>query len=150
HLRRSAFGLLMVALMGGSAAAQQTAPDPLRVIHIASNGNAAPQRLSLPINKGIVIELDRDAREVFAANPALVDVVVRAPRRIFVMAQKPGQTNLIMLDGEGKQIASVEIDVGTDVANLNEKIARELPGTRVSAQAINDRIVLSGSVNTVA
>ena len=158
HLRRSAFGLLMVALMGGSAVAQQSAPgsEALRVIHIASNANAAPQRIFLPRSKGVVLELDRDAREVFAADPSVVDVVVRAPRRIYVMAHAvgvdkflPGQTNVIMLDAEGKQIASVEIDVGTDAATLTEKIARELPGTSVKAQAVNGDVVLSGSVNDV-
>jgi len=60
-----------------------------------------------------------------------------------------GQTNVIMLDAEGKQIASVEIDVGADVATLTEKIARELPGTNVKAQAVNGDVVLSGSVNDV-
>jgi pilus assembly protein CpaC len=160
NLRRTAFGLLVLALMGGPALAQQSASgsDELRVIHIASNANSAPQRIFLPRNKGVVIELDRDAREVFAANPNILDVVVRAPRRIYVMARDVrrddksatfGQTNVIMLDAEGKQIASVEIDVGVDVATLNEKIARELPGTSVRAQAINGDLVLSGSVNDV-
>jgi len=160
HLRRTALSLLIVALMGGPAVAQQGVPDSeaLRVIHIASNGSSTPQRISLPRNKGVVIELDRDAREVFAANPNIVDVVVRAPRRIYVMARdvRPddktatfGQTNVIMLDAEGKQIASVEIDVGTDAATLTEKIARELPGTSVKAQAVNGDVVLSGSVNDV-
>jgi Flp pilus assembly secretin CpaC len=30
----------------------------------------------LPLNKAIIIELDRDARDVFVANPTIVDAVV--------------------------------------------------------------------------
>jgi pilus assembly protein CpaC len=151
NLRRTAMGLVIAALIAGPALAQESAPakDESLVIHIASNAKAAPQHLSLSRSKGIVLETDRDVREVFAANPAIVDVVVHAPRRIYVMGLGAGQTNLIMLDAEGKQIASVDIDVAVDVATLNEKIARELPGTRVKALAVNDSIVLSGSVNSV-
>jgi pilus assembly protein CpaC len=148
---RVAAGILVAALAVGPVTAQQNAPNgqEMRVVHIAANSTSASQHVSLPRGKGFVIELDRDAREVFAANPNLVDVVVRAPRRIFVMAKDlNGQTNLIMLDGVGNQIASIEIDVGGDVATLNEKLARELPGTSVRAQALNDSVVLSGSVNS--
>lgn len=152
NLGRMAAGILVAALVAGPVTAQQSPPNgqDMRVIHIAANSKSAPEHLFLSRGKGVVIELDRDAREVFAANPGLVDVVVRSPRRIFVMALAgTGQTNVIMLDNEGNQISSVEIDVGGDVANLNEKLARELPGTSVKAQALNDSVVLSGSVNNV-
>jgi pilus assembly protein CpaC len=142
----------MAGLVAGPVAAQQSTADSQqpRVIHIASDANAAPHHLSLSRSKGIVIELDRDAREVFAANPNLVDVVVRAPRRIYVMAHElAGQTNLIMLDAEGNQIATVEIDVEADVANLIDQIARAMPGTKVKAQTVNGNVVLSGSVSNV-
>jgi pilus assembly protein CpaC len=149
-LRRTAVGLVMVVLAAGPVAAQQPASnnDESRIIRLAAN-NSTPQHLDLAVNKAAVIELDRDARDVLVANPAIADAVVRTPRRIFVMSLKVGQTNVIFLDGQGKQIGTLELNVGSDVTSLNGQIARELPDARVKAQSLNDNVVLSGSVNSV-
>src|SRR6185503_21188977 len=107
-LRRiAAMGLLTVAMatVSGSVAAQDNAVPPLNsssVIKLVANPSAAPQRISLPLNKAIVVDLDTDARDVVVANPEIVDAVVRTPRRIFIMALKIGQTNAIFLDGQGR------------------------------------------------
>ncbi len=153
NLHRKAAGVFAVLAIAASVPvlAQQApqASDESRVIRIVSTGNSSPQHISLALNKAAVIELDRDARDVFVANPAIADAVVRTPRRIFVMALKIGQTNVIFLDAQGKQIVSLEINIGSDVTNLNDQIARDIPGAKVRAQSLNDNVVLSGSVNNV-
>jgi len=135
----------------GSALAQNAAPgvDESRIIRISASTANTPQHLTLAVNKAAVIELDRDARDVFVANPLIADAVVRTPRRIFVMSLKIGATNAIFLDAQGRQIATVEIVVGSDVSDLNDQITHELPEAKVRAQALNDNVVLSGSVNNV-
>jgi pilus assembly protein CpaC len=151
-LRHSSAGVFAVAMVAiGATASAQPAPVPeeSRIIHIAASATAAPQHISLAINKAAVIELDRDARDVFVANPTIADAVVRTPRRIFIMSLKIGQTNAIFMDAQGKQIASLEINVGSDVLNLNDQIAHEMPGTKVNAQSLNDNVVLSGTVANV-
>jgi pilus assembly protein CpaC len=151
--RRTSAGVLAVAVVaiGASALAQETVPvtDESHVIHIIASTSTAPQHISLALNKAVVIELDRDARDVLIANPQIADAVVRTPRRIFVMAMKIGQTNAMFMDAQGKQIAALEIAVGSDVANLNDQIAHELPDAKVKAQSLNDNIVLSGSVSNI-
>src|SRR5579871_6697183 len=151
NLRRTALGLLFTALAVGPVAGQQGAPnqESSRVVHVAFTGNPAPQHLLLPLDKGVVIETERDVRDVYAASPGIVDAVVRDPRHVFLMSQKLGQTNVILLDAQGKQVTTVELNIVPDVAVLNDQIAREMPGTRVRAEALNDSIVLSGSVNNI-
>ena len=124
------------------------ASDESRILHLTAATAAKPQHVSLALNKAMVVELDQDARDVVVANPQIADAVVRTPRRIFLMALKVGQTNAIFLDTQGRQIATVEVVVGSDVSSLNEQLARELPGTKVQAQALNDNVVLSGFVAT--
>ena len=154
-LRRTAIGLLLTVLAAGPLMAQQSAPatQETRMVHIAANASAAPHHVLLPLDKGLVIETERDVRDVYAASPGIVDAVVRDPRHIFIHSTLKvgvsGQTNVILLDAQGKQIASVEVSVVPDVAVLNEQIARELPGTKVRAEALHDTIVLSGSVNSI-
>jgi pilus assembly protein CpaC len=136
--------------LGSSALAQGASPpEESRIVRVSASTEAAPHHLSLALNKAAVIELDRDARDVLVANPLIADAVVRTPRRIFIMSLKVGQTNAIFLDAQGRQIATVEIVVGSDVTDLNDQLVRQLPGTTVKAAALNDNIVLSGSVNTV-
>jgi pilus assembly protein CpaC len=120
-----------------------------RIIKITASPDAVPQHLSLALNKAAIVELDRDARDVFVANPTIVDAVVRSPRRIFMMSLKIGQTNAIFLDAAGRHIATLEIDVGSDVADLNAQLSRNMPGAKVHADALNDNIVLSGTVSSV-
>jgi pilus assembly protein CpaC len=157
-LRVAATGILLAAIMaaGTPTAAQNTvasasapAAGGARIIKIAAAPNAAPQRISLPLNNAVIVDLDTDARDVFVANPQVVDAVVRTPRRIFLMSLKLGQTTAIFMDSQGRQIGTLDIDVGNDVTNLNSQLASNLPQAKVKAEALNDNVVLSGTVNTV-
>jgi pilus assembly protein CpaC len=132
-----------------SLAPQNQAVSETRIIKVSASPDGAPQHLALALNKAVVVELDSDARDVFVANPQIVDAVVRTPRRIFLMSLKIGQTNAIFLDGAGKHIATLEIDVGSDVADLNAQLARQMPDAKVHAEALNDNIVLTGQVASV-
>jgi pilus assembly protein CpaC len=149
---RSAVSLLALAAIATPAASAQDAArsgEVSRIIHISANAPATPQQLTLGLNKAVVIELERDARDVFVANPTIADAVVRTPRRIFLMSLKIGQTNAIFLDASGRQIAAIEIVVGADVDDLSAQIASQIPDGKVRVQALNDNVILSGSVNNV-
>ena len=151
--RIAAAALLTVAMttVASSVGAQDSAaPISATLIKISAATNETPQKLSLAVNKGAVIEFDRDVRDVFAASPGIADVVVRTPRRIFVTALKVGSTNLILLDGDGARIGTLELTISADVTDLNAKIADQLPGSRVKAEALNDSIVLGGTVSSVS
>jgi len=153
--RVAAAALLTVAMTAvassvGAQDAGPAAPISATLVKISTATNETPQKLALAVNKGAVIEFDRDVRDVFAASPGIVDVVVRTPRRIFITALKPGTTNLILLDSDGARIGTLELTVGADVANLNAQIASQLPGTNVKAEALNDSILLGGTVSSAA
>ena len=150
--RIAAMGLLTVAMatVSGPAAAQNNAVPPVAsssVIKLVAN-SSAPQRVSLAIDKAAIIELDADARDVLVANPDIVDAIVRTPRRIFIMALKIGQTNAIFLDAQGKQIGTLEVVVGSNVADLNDQLSRQLKGARIRAESLNDNVVLNGTVTS--
>jgi pilus assembly protein CpaC len=119
-----------------------------RVVTISTRGASNHQRLVLPLDKAAVVQLDQDARDVLVSNPDLVDAVVRTPRRIFLLANKVGQTNAFFFDGEGKQILTIDIRVERDVTDLSNMIKNSLPNSSVQVQAINDNVVLTGSVSS--
>ncbi len=132
-----------------ASASAQAAPDQSRVIRISA-ANSEPQHLILPLDKAAIVELDTNASDVLVSNPQVVDAVVRSPRRIFVLALKVGQTNAFFFDGSGHQIASLDIRVERDVAVLDDTIVRHMPNSSVKVEALNDNIVLDGTVTSAS
>ncbi len=119
-----------------------------RVVTISTRDGATHQRLVLSLDKAAVVQLDQDARDVMVSNPDLVDAVVRTPRRIFLLATKVGQTNAFFYDAAGKQILSLDIRVEKDVTDLASMIKAAMPNSAVQVQAMNDNVVLTGSVSS--
>ena len=113
-----------------------------------STRNGATQRLTLSLDKAAVVQLDADARDVLVSNPDMVDAVVRTPRRIFLLATKVGQTNAFFFDAEGRQILSLDIRVERDVNDLGSLMRMSLPNAAINVQAMNDNVILTGSVNS--
>ena len=117
-----------------------------KVMTISTRDSAGHQRLTLSLNKAAVVQLDQDARDVMVSNPEMVDAVVRTPRRIFLLANKVGQTNAMFFDAQGKQILSLDIRVEKDTVDLSGLMRASLPNSSIQVQALNDNVVLTGSV----
>jgi pilus assembly protein CpaC len=118
------------------------------VVRLASNAGGSPRHMTINLNKGVVVELDRDARDVYVSNPAIVDAVVRTPRRIFVMSLKVGQANVIFLDAAGRQIANLDVSVEPDVRSLGSSLVRHLPDSGARAAAVGESVVVGGNVRS--
>ena len=73
---------------------------------------------------------------------------MRTPRRIFLLATKVGQTNAFFFDAQGKQILSLDIRVEKDVVDLGSLMKAAMPNSAIQVQALNDNVVLTGSVSS--
>ena len=104
------------------------------------------RRLDLSIGRSIVIDLPRDAKEVFVANPAVANAVVRSARKIFLIGVANGGTSVMAMDAEGRQIAAFEVNVGRDLNPLRQTLRRVLPNARIDVQPAGDSILLTGTV----
>jgi pilus assembly protein CpaC len=146
-----AAALIAAAALTAPAGARQ-APTPVengsRVITVATRADApVTQRITLALNKAAIVQLDTDARDVLVSSPDIVDAVVRTPRRIFLLAQKTGQTNAFFFDAAGRQILSIDIRVERDVTDLSNMIHADVADSNIHVAAMNDNIVLTGSVS---
>jgi pilus assembly protein CpaC len=145
-----AFAVVALAAMLSPAAARHATPpdeNNSRVITVTTReGAPVSQRITLGLDKAAIVQLDTDARDVLVSNPDIVDAVVRTPRRIFLLAQKIGQTNAFFFDAAGRQILSVDIRVERDVTDLSAMIRNDIADSNVKVAAMNDNIVLTGSV----
>lgn len=111
-----------------------------------SAGVSGSRFLALGIGRSTVVDLPADAKDVLVANPAIANAVVRSARRAYLIGVAPGQTNIIFFDGEGRQIAAYDIEVGRDASGVREALRRVIPNSSIRVDAVNDSVVLSGEV----
>jgi pilus assembly protein CpaC len=144
--------LLGASLFAALPAAAATVPSPAdeasaRVIQVDTKpGTPAHQAIKLGVGKSAVVELDTETHDVLVSSPDVVDAVVRSPKRVFLLGQKTGQTNAFFFDTSGHQILSLDIRVEKDVTDLAALMKANLPNSAIKVAAMNDNIVLSGTV----
>jgi pilus assembly protein CpaC len=132
--------------VGGAPVAIDRSSSGAPVVTIGPDEHATARRLDLSIGKSIIVDLPRDAKEVFVANPKVANAVVRSTRKIFVIGMENGATSIFVLDAEGRQIATLEISVGRDLNVLQQTLRTSLPGAQIQVRPAGDSILLTGAV----
>ena len=143
-------GLASLSLLSGvmSPAAAQIGSG---TVSIDVGGESEVSRsLVLPVNKAAIVELPRAAADVLVSQPSVVDAVVRSPRRVYLLGLEVGQTNAFFFDAQNRQILNLEIQVEQDTDALSDLMRRLMPDSRVEVEALNDNIVLRGTVQSPA
>ncbi len=138
----SALAVALPARSGGTDFNEET-PTTLRV---SSANPSVPQKLNLGIGKSIVVELPRDAKEVFVANPKVANAVVRSTRKVFLIAIGDGATSVFVMDAQGAQIANLEILVGRDMNKLRRTLKIAMPNSAISVTSVENTVILTGEV----
>jgi len=147
--RGAAIAALAVGLAAGSSPAlAQHGAYPVRVD--TGGTSQTSKRIVLPLNKAAIVELPRPAADVLVSQPSVVDAVVRSPRRVYLLGQSVGTSNAFFFDSEGRQILNLEIQVERDLNVLADLFTRLMPNARISAEAVNDNVVLRGSVQNAS
>ncbi|WP_306227981.1 type II and III secretion system protein family protein [Bosea beijingensis] len=137
---------LALALAAGNASAQTTGSGPAPVLNVGSSENAISRKLDLSIGRSLIVELPRDAKEVFVANPKVANAVVRTARKLFVIGIADGNTSMFVMDGDGQQITALDINVGRDLNVLRQTLRTALPNSLIEIKPAGDSILLVGTV----
>ena len=106
------------------------------------------QSLNLPRGRSAAIDLPVDARDVIISNPAVAEAMLHSPRRITVIGMAPGETDAIFLDAAGRPILNLSIRVDAGVHALSDTLARLAPGANVRVEAVNESLILTGTVSS--
>ncbi len=135
-------------LHAGAAHAQTRTPASAAQMDSGGQitGTPSMQRINMGVGKSVIVDLPRDAAEIFVGNPKIVNAVVRSARRLYVIGAAAGQTTIFAMDGNGQTISTVEINIGRDVGELMRILRMALPDSDVLARTVEDTIILSGSV----
>ncbi len=119
--------------------------EPLAVNHVSAELGRATH-IQMGAGKTVLVDLPRDAAEIVVGNPAVVNAVVRTPRKIYLMGAGLGQTTVFALDSQGQRFADFEISVGRDVGELTPLLRAAIPNSEITVRTVSDTIILTGSV----
>jgi len=116
------------------------------VIRLADADAASARKIDLGLGKSLIVELPRDAKEVFVANPGVANAVVRGTRKVFVIASGVGQTSIFFMDAAGGQIGAIDINVQRDTSPIKAAIEAAMPGAQIEVRQLNEGLMLTGTV----
>ncbi len=110
--------------------------------------NADDKVLSLDLDSGTLVRLEKQASAVFVSNPEIADVQIKTPTLIYIFGKSAGETNLFAVDENENILISRRIVVNYNITRLRETLKKLLPGKSIEVTSMDGGIVLSGDVNT--
>ena len=78
-------------------------------------GSAVAETLTVTLDKTTVLRPAKDVSIVMVGNPDIADVSVESARLVFVIGLTVGETNLLLLNRKGREIASYDIVVAPEL-----------------------------------
>lgn len=115
--------------------------------------------LTVEVNKGEMVRLERPISAVVVADPEVADVQVMSPKLLFVHGKKIGETNIIAVDNADTTVFSAIIEVTHNIRKLQETIRNISPDADISFRTVDGGLVMEGyapstadsdSINSVA
>jgi pilus assembly protein CpaC len=113
----------------------------------AGHAQRVPQPLELGVGQGITMPLPAAAGSAVVARPEVADAHMPAPRSLFLFGKAPGRSTVQALGPGGRVLASYDVTVVPDVAQLRADLAA-MPGARASLAG--GGILLEGEVPSPA
>src|SRR5262249_46790597 len=77
------------------------------------------KEVKIYISSGKLIQLETPAATMFVADPAIADIQLPAPDRVFIYGKKPGRTTFYALRADGTQSDSFNVVVTYNIDDLN-------------------------------
>ncbi|HKH68387.1 MAG TPA: pilus assembly protein N-terminal domain-containing protein, partial [Reyranella sp.] len=120
------------------------------VVQVGAGDQVTARQVDISIGRSIIVDLPRDAKEVFVANPKIANAVVRSTRKVFLIGMENGATSVFVMDADGRQIAALEVIVGRDLNALRQTLRTAMPSAPIEVRAAGDSILLTGLVASAA
>ena len=141
---------LALCLHGEASAQGRARPvlAPAPVVDVSPAESTASRKIDLTLGRSVIVDLPRDAKEVFVANPKVANAVVRSTRKVFVIGMENGATSIFIMDAEGRQITALDVTVARDLNVLRQTLLQSIPGGKFDVRAAGDSVLLTGSVNS--
>ncbi|MEJ0010832.1 MAG: type II and III secretion system protein family protein [Alphaproteobacteria bacterium] len=141
--RARSLALALVLLFAAAPALAAT-----KDFYSALGGSRDGDLVTVEVNKGAPLHLPAAAASVAIANPAIADVQVVSPRLLFINGKLPGETSLIVVDGQDNVILEGNILVTHNLSRLQRAASDMVPGSHIVASSTDNAIILKGTLDS--
>ena len=127
---KAVLAALLTSAVTGAHAQQRPQPE-----QPAPSSRGMAHAIDLPVGRSMLLDLPRDAAEIFVGDPKVVNAVVRSARKLYIIGAATGQTSIYAMDGQGGQITEFQVKVGRDLTELENAIRAVLPKSKITVRA---------------
>ncbi|MEL7050149.1 MAG: pilus assembly protein N-terminal domain-containing protein, partial [Pseudomonadota bacterium] len=108
------------------------------------------KKVTIGVDKSMLIELPVELQNVLVSNPEVVDAVVQTSTQVYLLAKDFGEANAFFIGPDGQRVLQLEVSVTRDLSVLQDTIHRLLPGSDVQVEMMGKSVVMSGYVTSPA
>lgn len=131
------FCVLLFALICTASQAQEIAAGAGGTLNLASG-------------EGRILHFVAPVDSVLVAEPNVADLQVVSPGTIYIFGKAPGNTSLIALGNDGKQLASLTLSVSSGSQAVSAPMQQLHPGNGAQISGAGNRLIAKGTVGSVA
>lgn len=113
-------------------------------------GRGSTATVELAAGEGRVLRFESPVDAVLVAEPGIADLQVVSAGTIYVFGKRPGQTSLIALDGQEREIASLKLSVNANAQPASQAMRQLAPKSGVTVQGAGGRLIARGEAGSVA
>ncbi len=107
-------------------------------------------KVSVPLYKSVVLDLDGPANRVSIGNPDIADILILRASQLYVLGKDLGTTNVILWDSKDNLVGNVSVEVTHDLESLKQKLQDLLPAEPIEVYSVQRSIALRGTVSSVS
>jgi pilus assembly protein CpaC len=149
--RRTIATCLSAALLAIAPASTVRAAEGDDAARMGAMSDAAAQRLQLGVGQSKIVNLPREAGEIYVGDPKTADAIVRSAKQIYISGVSNGQTTIVAFARDTREIiATYQVSVGRAGSELLAVLKAAIPGNDIQVRTVDDSIILTGTVDSAA
>lgn len=138
------YQFMVLAVVAALATAVGWQPADARIYRL--NPESGMGRLVVAVNHSETLRLDGPFAEITVAQPEIANVIPMTDRTVYVLGKAVGTTNISFFDKNKQLIGVLDLEIGHDVAALDQKLRKAMPSAKIDVSSSNGKVLLSGRV----
>jgi len=103
----------------------------------------------VPINKSLMINLDRNVSKLTKGKDDIADITLFPPRKVLLRGNQIGSTNATIWDADNNIAMVMDIEVTHNLDGLKQKLYELMPNEHIKVRGAEKCIILSGEVSNL-
>jgi pilus assembly protein CpaC len=138
------FVVASLALFGLAIPAGAAGPNGARTSSTLVSEDVPVTQVSVTVNKSRTFTVARPFSRAIVGAADIADVLPLSDRSIYIQGKKVGTTNVSLLDADARLIGVLDLDIGLDTNNLEQKIRSSTGRSGIRVSSNQGQVVLSG------